>query len=350
MKYKKLGNSGINVSMICLGTMTWGEQNSQAEAFEQMDYALERGVNFWDTAEMYPIPANEKTAGETERYIGNWFAQNGRRDEVILATKVTGRSDRAWVRGGQETRLSREQINQAIDGSLQRLKTDYIDLYQVHWPDRRLGLWGEGNGSYVHKVNSSEIAISETLEAISDLVTAGKIRAIGLSNETPWGLNQYLTLAETRGLPRVVSNQNSYSLLNRVYEGGLSEFSYRENIGLLPYSPLGMGSLSGKYLNGHKPKQSRMDKYPEFMQRYQAPLAEKAIERYCHLAQEFSITPTQLALGFVNSRPFVTSNIIGATSMLQLEENINSVNVEITAELIEEINRIHALCKNPAAA
>ncbi len=350
MKYKKLGNSEIAVSMICLGTMTWGEQNSQAEAFEQMDYALERGVNFWDTAEMYPIPANEKTAGETERYIGNWFAQNGRRDEVILATKVTGRSDRSWVRGGQETRLSREQINQAIDGSLQRLKTDYIDLYQVHWPDRRLGLWGEGNGSYVHKDNSNEIAISETLEAISDLVTAGKIRAIGLSNETPWGLNQYLTLAETRGLPRVVSIQNSYSLLNRVYEGGLSEFSYRENIGLLPYSPLGMGSLSGKYLDGHKPKQSRMGKYPEFMQRYQTPLAEKAIERYCHLAQEFSMTPAQLALGFVNSRPFVTSNIIGATSMKQLEENINSVSVKITAELIDEINRIHTQCKNPAAA
>lgn len=350
MKYKKLGNSEIAVSMICLGTMTWGEQNSQAEAFEQMDYALERGVNFWDTAEMYSIPANEKTAGETERYIGNWFAQNGRRNEVILATKVTGRSDRSWVRGGQETRLSREQINQAVDGSLRRLKTDYIDLYQVHWPDRRLGLWGEGNGSYVHKDNSNEIAISETLEAMSSLIKAGKIRTIGISNETPWGLNQYLTLSEIQGLPRVVSIQNSYSLLNRVFEGGLSEFSYRENIGLLPYSPLGMGSLSGKYLNGHKPKQSRMGKYPEFMQRYQAPLAEKAIERYCRLAQEFSMTPAQLALGFVNSRPFVTSNIIGATSMKQLEENINSVNVEITAELIGEINRIHTLCKNPAAA
>jgi aryl-alcohol dehydrogenase-like predicted oxidoreductase len=299
---------------------------------------------------MYPIPANEKTAGETERYIGNWFAQSGHRDKVILATKVTGRSNRSWVRGGQETRLSREQINLAVEGSLRRLKTDYIDLYQVHWPDRRLGLWGEGNGSYVHKDNSNEIAISETLGAMSDLVTAGKIRAIGLSNETPWGLNQYLTFAESLGLPRVVSIQNSYSLLNRVYEGGLSEFSYRENIGLLPYSPLGMGSLSGKYLNGHRPEQSRMGKYPQFMQRYQTPLAEQAIERYCHLAQEFSMTPAQLALGFVNSRPFVTSNIIGATSMKQMEENIKSVNVEITAELTNEINRIHTMCKNPAAA
>ena len=350
MKYKKLGNSDINVSMICLGSMTWGEQNSQLDAFEQMDYAFDLGVNFWDTAEMYPIPANGKTAGETERCIGNWFAQNGRRDEVILATKVTGRSNRSWVRDGQETRLNRNQINQAVDGSLERLKTDYIDLYQLHWPDRRLGLWGEGSGSYVHKDELDEIAISETLEALSDLVTAGKVRAIGVSNETPWGLSQYLLLAEARGLPRVVSIQNSYSLLNRIYEGGLSEFSYRENIGLLPYSPLGMGSLSGKYLNGQKPEQSRMHKFPDFMQRYQTSFAEKAIQRYVSLAREFSMTPTQLALGFVNSRPFVTSNIIGATSVKQLEENISSIDVEISVELEDQINRIHRICKNPAAA
>lgn len=350
MKYKKLGNSNIDVSTICLGTMTWGEQNSQVEAFEQMDYALERGVNFWDTAEMYPIPVNAKTCGATERYIGNWFAQSGRRDEVVLATKVTGRSNRSWVRGGQETRLSSEQINFAVEGSLKRLNTDYIDLYQVHWPDRRLGLWGEGDGSYVHKDDLIEIAISETLEALSDLLKAGKIRAIGISNETPWGLSQYLTSAETLGLPRIVSIQNSYSLLNRVYEGGLSEFSYREKIGLLPYSPLGMGSLSGKYLNGLKPRQSRMGKYPEFMQRYQTPLAEQAIERYCRLARDFSMTPAELALGFVNSRPFVTSNIIGATSLKQLEENISSVDINFSLELIDKINAIHAVCKNPAAA
>ena len=350
MKYTNLGNSDINVSRICLGSMTWGEQNSQTDAFEQMEYALERGVNFWDTAEMYPAPANEKTAGESERCIGNWFARSGRRDEVVIATKVTGRSNRSWIRAGQETRLSRDQINEAVDGSLQRLKTDYIDLYQVHWPDRPLGLWGEGGGSYVHKDNADEIAISETLGAMSDLITAGKIRTIGVSNETPWGLSQYLFSAETRGLPRVVSCQNSYSLLNRVFEGGLSEFSYRENIGLLPYSPLGMGSLSGKYLNGEKPEQSRMKKFPEFMQRYQAPLAERAIEMYCSLAREFSLTPTRLALGFVNSRPFVTSNIVGATTITQLAENIDSINVEITPELEDEINRIHLLCKNPAAA
>ncbi len=350
MKLNKLGNSDINVSAICLGTMTWGEQNSQKDAFEQMDYALERGVNFWDTAEMYPVPAKEKTTGETERYIGNWFAQNRQRDKVILASKVTGRSERSWARSGGEARLNREQITQAVEGSLRRLKTDYIDLYQVHWPDRRLGLWGEGSGSYVHKNNSDEIAISETLEVMENLVRAGKIRTVGLSNETPWGLSQYLQLSATQGLPRVVSIQNSYSLLNRIYEGGLSEFSYRESVGLLAYSPLGMGTLSGKYRDQKRPERSRMNQFPDFMQRYQSPLVEEAIERYCSLAQAFSLTPTQLALGFINSRPFVSSNIVGATSLLQLEENINSIDVKVTAELEEAINRIHVKCKNPAAA
>ncbi len=350
MKYKTLGNSDIRVSTLCLGTMTWGEQNSQLQAFEQMDYALERGVNFWDTAEMYPVPTNEKTTGETERYIGNWFKQHGRRDEVVLASKVSGRSDTSWVRGGRETRLNREQIRVAVEGSLRRLQTDYIDLYQVHWPDRRLGLWGEGNGSYIHKQNAADIPIQETLEALAELVDEGKIRAVGLSNETPWGLSRYLQLSETLRLPRVVSIQNSYSLLNRIFEGGLSEFSYREGIGLLPYSPLGMGSLSGKYLNNQRPEKSRMGKFPDFMQRYQKPESEDAIERYCRLAQEYSLTPAQLALGFVNSRPFVSSNIIGATTLTQLQENIDSIDVEISDELLDEINRIHATCKNPAAA
>jgi aryl-alcohol dehydrogenase-like predicted oxidoreductase len=350
MKYSKLGNSKISVSRICLGTMTWGEQNSRVQAFEQMNFALERGVNFWDTAEMYAIPVSEKTAGETERYIGDWFKQNGRRDEVVLASKVTGRSDRSWIRGGNETRLSREQINSAVEGSLQRLKTDYIDLYQVHWPDRLLGLWGEGSGSYIHKSDTDEIEISETLEALSDLVKAGKIRHIGVSNETPWGLSQYLQAATNTSLARVQSIQNSYSLLNRIFEGGLSEFAYREQVGLLAYSPLGMGSLSGKYSDGTRPKSSRMAKFPQFMNRYQTPLAEQAIERYCKLARDFSMTPTQLALGFVNSRPFLTSNIIGATTIDQLEENIDSIEVGISNELEAEIDRIHRLCKNPAAA
>ena len=350
MKQLKLGNSIIKVSKICLGTMTWGEQNSQSEAFAQMDYALERGVNFWDTAEMYPVPPREETVGETERYIGNWFARSGRRSEVVLASKVTGRSNRSWVRGGQETRLNRAQIRQAIEGSLQRLQTDYIDLYQVHWPDRRLGLWGEGNGSYVNKENDDEVAISETLETLAELVHEDKIRAIGLSNETPWGLSQYLRLSDTVGLPRVVSMQNSYSLINRIYEGGLSEFAHREQVGLLAYSPLGMGTLSGKYRAGDRPAGSRMGRFPGFMQRYQSPLVEEAIERYCQLAADVGLTPTQLALGFDNSSPFVASNIIGATTLAQLRENIDSMDVEIGPDIEQEVNRIHALCKNPAAA
>lgn len=350
MKQVKLGSSGISVSRICLGTMTWGEQNSEPDAFAQMDYALERGVNFWDTAEMYPVPPRAETQGETERYIGNWFARNGRRTEVVLASKVTGRSNRSWVRGGRETRLDREQIRQAIEGSLRRLKTDYIDLYQVHWPDRRLGLWGEGNGSYVHKGADEEIAISETLEALAELVREGKVRAIGVSNETPWGLSRYLQLADTVGLPRVVSIQNSYSLINRIYEGGLSEFAFREQVGLLAYSPLGMGALSGKYQGGARPASSRMARFPGFMQRYQSPLVEKAIDAYSRLAADAGLTPTQLALGFVNTRPFVVSNIIGATSIEQLQENIDSIEVEIDAALEEKINQIHAACKSPAAA
>lgn len=350
MKYNKLGQSELNVSLICLGTMTWGEQNTQEQAFEQMDYALSRGVNFWDAAEMYPVPVDQNTAGDTERIIGNWFEQNGRREEVVLATKVIGRSDRSWMRDGMNPRLNLEQIVNALDNSLKRLKTDYIDLYQVHWPDRPLGLFGEGNGSYVHKDSDDEVAISETLEALGALVQAGKIRAVGISNETPWGISQYLQAATSMNLPRTVSIQNSYSLINRIFESGLSEFSYRENIGLLAYSPLGMGTLSGKYVEGKVPPNSRMDQFPQFMQRYQTPEAEQAIKSYVQLAQDHSMTPTQLALGFVNTRPFVTSNIIGATTIEQLRENIDSIEIEISDEVETKINQIHLLCKNPAAA
>jgi aryl-alcohol dehydrogenase-like predicted oxidoreductase len=350
MKYKKLGDTDIDVSLICLGTMTWGEQNTLDEALLQMDYALDQGVNFWDTAEMYPVPVNAHTAGETERFIGKWFSRNGRRDEVVLTSKITGRSNRSWIRDGAETRVNRPQIESAIEGSLKRLQTDYLDMYQIHWPDRHLGLWGEGSGSYVHKNDKDEVAIHEALEAMADLVKSGKVRSIGISNETPWGVSEYLKAAQTRGLPKVASIQNSYSLLNRIYESGLSEFSYRDNVGLLAYSPLGMGTLSGKYVSGNMPQNSRMQRFPDFMPRYQTPVAVQAIEQYANLAREFSLTPTELALGFVNTRPFVTSNIIGATSISQLEENINTVAVEISDELEAEINRIHLLCKNPAAA
>ena len=349
MKYKTLGDSGIDVSLICLGTMTWGEQNTENEAFQQMDYALDYGVNFWDAAEMYPVPTIAETSGDTERCIGNWFEKNGRRDEVILATKVTGRSDRVWIRKGNETRVNRKQIIEAIEGSLQRLKTDYIDLYQVHWPDRKMGLWGEGAGSYVHKEEQEEAPILEAMEVLTELVQQGKIRTVGISNETPWGTGQYLQASESFNCARIVSIQNSYNLVNRIYEVGLSEFSYRENIGLLAYSPLAMGTLSGKYENGVVPEKSRLALFPEFLTRYQTPQSRTAIQSYIDLARELSLTPTELALGFVNTRPFVTSNIIGATTIEQLKENIESVDVKIDKEIEEAIEAIHRSCKNPAA-
>ena len=349
MKYRKLGDSGIEVSQICLGTMTWGQQNPQDEAFDQMDYALDRGVNFWDVAEMYPVPVKAETAGDSERCIGNWFQKNGRREEVIVASKVSGRSNRDWIREGLETRVNREQILQAVEGSLQRMKTDYIDLYQVHWPDRRMGLWGEGSGSYVHKEEEDEATILEAMETLTGLVREGKVRTIGVSNETPWGMGKYLEASGHHGCPGIVSIQNSYSLLNRIYEIGLSEFSYRENIGLLAYSPLAMGTLTGKYQAGAVPEKSRLALFPEFMTRYQPPAVQQAIDAYVELAREFSMTSTELALGFVNTRPFMTSNIIGATTLEQLKENIDSVEVTISAELEQAIHAIHLECKHPAA-
>ena len=349
MKYKKLGDSGIDVSLICLGTMTWGEQNTQEDAFAQMDYALERGVNFWDTAEMYPVPVKQETSRTTEKIIGNWIEKTGRRAEIVLATKIIGRSDRKWMRGGVLPKLNREQIFQAVDDSLGRLKTDYIDLYQIHWPNRPLGLFGEGNGSYVHKTDFSDIPIAETMDALDEVVRSGKVRTIGISNETPWGVSQYLTAA-SNGKHKIASIQNSYSLINRVYEGGLSEFAYRDNIGLLAYSPLAMGSLSGKYIEGNRPKNSRMGLFPDFMTRYQTAAAEKAIRQYAELSKDYGLTPTELALGFVNTRPFVTANIIGATTLAQLKENIDTVDISISEELEEKIRLIHLECKNPAAA
>lgn len=329
--------------------MTWGEQNTREEALEQMDYALERGVNFWDAAEMYPVPTREETQGETERCIGEWFSRTGRRHDVVLATKVTGRSDRVWIRSGRETRVNRAQITEAIDGSLKRLRTDYIDLYQVHWPDRRLGLWGEGGGSYVHKADGDETPILEIMEVMSELVRSGKIRCVGVSNETPWGVGQYLDACRN-GCERIVSVQNSYSLLNRVYEHGLSEFAFREGIGLLAYSPLAMGTLSGKYVSGRTPPGSRKALFPAFLKRYEGDHVQQSISGYTNLAAAHSLHPVHLALAFVNTRPFVTSNIIGATSLEQLKQNIDSVGITISEELEAEIQAIHSRCKHPAAA
>ncbi|MCY4217764.1 MAG: aldo/keto reductase [Gammaproteobacteria bacterium] len=349
MKYRELGDSGIKVSLICLGTMTWGEQNSREDALAQMDYALERGVNFWDAAEMYPVPPCKETQGETECCIGEWFRRTNRRRDVVLATKVTGRSDRLWIREGRETRVNRTQITEAINGSLKRLNTDYIDLYQIHWPDRRLGLWGEAGASYVHKQTEDETPILETMQTMTDLVKSGKVRCIGVSNETPWGINQYLDTSK-QGCERIVSIQNSYSLLNRVYEHGLSEYSFREKIGLLAYSPLAMGSLSGKYIGGKLPSGSRKELYPNFLTRYESEQAKHCILQYTQLAESYSLHPVDMALAFVNSRPFVTSNIIGATTLDQLKQNIDSVGITISDELEVAIQTIHMRCKHPAAA
>lgn len=349
MLYKKLGHTDIDVSVICLGTMTWGEQNTEAEAYQQLDYAISQGVNFIDTAELYAIPPRAETYGLTETYIGNWLKQRGQRDDLVIASKIAGRSDgedsfARYIRKGP--RLSKQHIAQAIDGSLSRLQTDYIDLYQVHWPERETNFFGKLGFSDFTKADD-EISIHETLSALSKAVDEGKIRYVGISNETPWGLAQYLKLAEQYNLPRVVSVQNPYSLLNRSYEVGMAEFAFREQVGLLAYSPLGFGVLSGKYLQGNMPKNSRLDLFPHY-HRYSNPEAVKSTEAYAELAKASNLSLAQMALAFINTRPFVTGNTIGATSMEQLSENIGSINVDLHSDVIEAIETIHAAQPNPA--
>ncbi len=339
MEYAYLGHTDIKVSRICLGTMTWGEQNTQAEAFEQMDYALDQGVNFWDTAELYAIPPRPETYGATEQIVGRWLADRGKRDQVILASKMAGPGDFVkHIRQGQ-TRFNADQIQQALEGSLKRLQTDYIDLYQLHWPERTTNYFGN-LGFEPHAEPDDLTPLAETLTALSKLVEQGKIRSIGLSNETPWGTLQFLHLAEKLGLEKIVTVQNPYNLLNRSYEVGLAEVSHREAVGLLAYSPLGFGVLSGKYLNGRQPENARLTLFKNY-DRYSSPNAIKATELYAALARGYGLTPTQLALGFINSRPFVTANIIGATTMAQLVENIDSIHVTLSDELLQEIERIH---------
>ncbi|MBF0246575.1 MAG: NADP(H)-dependent aldo-keto reductase [Alphaproteobacteria bacterium] len=350
MEKSRLGRTDIQVSRICLGTMTWGEQNTREEAFEQMDIALDRGVNFFDTAELYAIPPRVETYGATERIIGEWFRARGRRDRVVLASKVAcrnaiGRGPQvAYMREG-EMRLDRANITAALDASLKRLQTDYIDLYQVHWPERPCNMFGQLG--YDQGAGDDTTPILETLEILDELARAGKIRAIGVSNETPWGVMRYLHLAETRGLKRVVSVQNPYNLLNRTYDIGLAEVSLREDCGLLAYSPLAFGALSGKYLNGAKPAGARMTLWP-FYARYTNPQAEAATARYARLAGDHGLDPAQMALAFVTARPFLTANIIGATTRAQLESNLDSVNVALSAEVLAEIEAIHAAIPNPA--
>ncbi len=343
MIYRKLGQSGLNVSLICLGTMTWGEQNSEREAHAQLDLALERGLNFIDTAELYAVPPREETQGLTERYLGSWLAQRGGRDRIILATKVIGRSQGLkWIRNGGG--LTREHINAAVESSLKRLNTDYIDLYQLHWPDRRVNNFGELD--YTHEERHEAASLEHTLEALQALVKAGKIRHVGLSNETPWGTMRCLQLAQTQGLPRVQSIQNPYSLLNRSFEVGLAEVAIREQCGLLAYSPLAMGMLTGKYLKGQQPEGARLTRFKQ-MSRYTSAKAHAVSARYADVAERFGLTMTQMALAFVNQRSFVTSTIIGATNLEQLEENIASAELSLSQEVIDAINDIHRDVPNP---
>ena len=337
MKKRKLGKTDLEVSEICLGTMTWGEQNTESEGHAQMDYALDNGINFFDTAEMYAVPPKKETQGSTEKIIGSWFKERKSRDKVILATKVSGRSPLNWLRDDEKsTEQSREQIFEAVDKSLLRLGIDYIDLYQLHWPDRPMNLFG-GSINYEH-MDEPSIDISIILESLNELVKSGKVRHIGLSNETPWGTMKFLHHSDISSTPRVQSIQNAYNLLNRTFEIGGSEIAHREDVGLLAYSPIAQGYLSGKYQNGALPKGSRKELFNR-LQRYEGPYAEEAIEAYLNIARKYEIDPSQLANQFVTSRPFVTSNIIGATNMEQLKLAVSSIDIKITKEIEEDIEK-----------
>jgi aryl-alcohol dehydrogenase-like predicted oxidoreductase len=349
MDYRRLGRTDLKVSAICLGTMTWGQQNTEAQGHEQMDYALDQGINFFDTAELYSIPPTPETQGSTERIIGTWFKARGKRDKVILASKVCGRGGNTWFRDDKSpTRVTRAQVNEAIDKSLKRLQTDYLDLYQLHFPERPMP-WGSNPTRFskaAFEQPADETGIAEQLDIFGELVKAGKIRHLGLSNESAWGTMSFVRDSEVRGGPRVQSIQNAYSLVNRTFETALAEVALREDVGLLAYSPLAQGFLTGKYLDGAMPAGTRTALFNR-AQRYQTAGAEEAIRSYVGLAREAGLDPAQMALAFVTSRAFVTSNIIGATSMAQLKTDIASAEVSISAELEARIDAIHQLVGNP---
>lgn len=344
MKYRTLGRTTISVSELCLGTMTWGEQNTQDEAFAQIDRAAEHGINFMDAAEMYPVPPRPETYGQTERIIGNYFKKRGNRDQWILTSKVAGPGNNiSHIRDGN-LKHNRQHIIAALEGSLERLQTDYIDLYQLHWPDRETNFFGKLG--YVHN-DKTFTPLEETLEVLNEQVQAGKIRHIGLSNETPWGTMRFLQLAEERGWPRAVTIQNPYNLLNRSFEVGLAEIAIREQCGLLAYSPLAFGMLTGKYANGARPEHARLTLFSRFT-RYNNPETMRATEQYVQLAKQHGLDPAQMALAYVTSRPFVTSNIIGATSLEQLQSNLDSINLTLSEEVVAGIEAIHKIQPNPA--
>ena len=342
MEYNKLPGTNIDVSKICLGTMTWGRQNSDSEAYEQMDYSLDHGVNFFDTAELYPVPATPDRYADTERIIGNWFSSRNNREKIILATKIAGPGD--YTAHIRKTGFKGSSIEDAVNGSLERLKTDYIDLYQLHWPERMTNFFGKRGFNYVD--DGWEDNFQEILEKLKKIVNKGKIRHIGLSNENPWGFMKFIEYSKI-GLPKMITIQNPYSLLNRLFEIGNAEVCKREETGLLAYSPLGFGVLSGKYRNGKIPDNSRLKLFPN-LSRFSNDNCIKAVDRYYQISQKHNMTLAEMSLAFVNDRPFVTSNIIGATSMDQLKENINSINIKLSDDIISEINKVNEEIPNPA--
>lgn len=344
MEYKRLGRTDLQVSAICLGTMTWGEQNTEQQAHEQLDYALAAGVNFIDTAEMYPVPPKAETYSRTEQYIGNWLAKRGKRGKIVLATKVAGRGD--WIDYMRDGNIcfDRNNIETAINDSLKRLQTDYVDLYQLHWPDRKTNFFGHLGFEYDPEDQS--VPIEETLSVLNDIIKTGKVRHFGLSNETPWGAMTFIRLADEKGWPRPVSIQNPYNLLNRSFEIGLSEVAHHEDMGLLAYSPLGFGVLSGKYLDGARPEGARLTLFTRF-DRYNSVNAGRATQAYVDIARKHGLDPAQMALAYVTSRSFVTSNIIGATTMAQLKDNIASMDLKLDEAVIEDIEAVHKDIPNP---
>ncbi|MGR7813013.1 aldo/keto reductase [Lacinutrix undariae] len=344
MKYTTLPNTNIKVSKLCLGTMTWGNQNTQDEGFEQMDYALEKGINFFDTAELYPVPAEAKTYAETERIIGNWFQKTGQRDKVVLASKIAGPGD--YTAHIRTNGFSAEAIEDAVNQSLKRLKTDYIDLFQLHWPERNTNTFGVRD--YKHDTSDQwEDNFQSILQTLDGIIASGKVRHAGISNEKAWGTMRFLEESKTHNLPRMKTIQNAYSLINRVFEGDMAEVAMRENIGLLAYSPMAFGVLSGKYIKGLDDETSRLNLFPRFA-RYSNDRANEATKRYLKIAEAHNMTLAQMALAFVTQQPFVTSNIIGATNLKQLKENIESINITLSDAILKEINAVHADIPNPA--
>lgn len=344
MRYTTLPKTDIKVSKICLGTMTWGNQNTHEEGFAQMDLALDKGVNFFDCAELYPVPATAERYADTERIIGNWFEKTGNRDKVVLATKIAGPGD--YTAHIRTTGFSKEALNEAVDNSLKRLKTDYIDLYQLHWPERQTNTFGVRD----YNPNTDDRwtdNFNEVLQSLDEIITSGKIRQIGISNEKAWGTMRYLEESNAHNLPRMITIQNAYSLINRVFEGDMAEIAIREEIGLLAYSPMAFGVLSGKYIKGTEGDNARLKLFPRFA-RYSGNKATEATKRYLKIAEDHNMTLAQMSLAFVTDRPFITSNIIGATSLEQLEENIDSINIKLGDDVMKAINEVHAEIPNPA--